>query len=100
MLSDLGGWGWGWAVTHGMEGWKRQTPVVLGAARPKGTPRNVPSRTAVLLRIRLSGCNKGPHSRVANGLASLTLGLEADSPGLVQEDPVPDALSSQRSWTN
>ena len=48
------------AATHGREGWKRQTAEVLGAARPKGTTRNVPSGTAVLLRMRPIGCTTGP----------------------------------------
>ena len=71
--------------------------MVLGAAGPKGTTRNVPSRTAVLLRIRLSGCNTGPQQSGKQKLASVMLGLEADSPELVQEASVPDALSTQRS---
>lgn len=40
---------------------------------------------------------KGPRQSGKWKLASLMLGLEADSPGVVQEAPVPVAVSSQRS---
>ena len=70
---------------------------------PREPHRNVPSKTAVLVRIRLSCCNKGPHSRVAKGSLHLSHGRsggrqsKAGLAGLTQEAPVPDVLSSQRT---
>lgn len=70
---------------------------------PKEPHRKVPSKTAVLVRIMFSCCNKEPpHKNRRQKLASLScLGLEADSPGLAWQGCSRkllslDALSSQR----
>ena len=71
----------------------RQLPP--GSGRTQGSHDKYPLALPSCLAQGSAAGTKAPQQRGRWKLAPLTLGPEADSPGRVQEAPVPNALSSQ-----